>query len=146
MYSSPRGASAPAWVAAEAGGPGDEPLALTGVVFDPGAEEALAAAWRAAPRASLYPDVLSFLALVREALGRDIRSVTQRLQVPGRHAHGGSAALDLNPSSGQPAGSGSGFWRVVLDGVEVAYDIVEPYERGAKPVVVVRGGKACVKR
>ncbi|RMZ57187.1 hypothetical protein APUTEX25_004021, partial [Auxenochlorella protothecoides] len=50
-------------------------------------------------------------------------------------------ALDLTPLT--PGGEAAGFWRVALDGVEVAYDVVqEGSEAGGRPVVIVRGGRA----
>ncbi|KAL6771006.1 CGL87 [Auxenochlorella protothecoides x Auxenochlorella symbiontica] len=156
------GARAPAWVAREAGGVGrgeggggglgeagaattgvdGEPLALAGVRFAEGARGALEAAWgRAGRRVPLCSGPAAFLALVCEALGRDIRSVTQRVRLPARRAAGGSQALDLTPVT--PGGEAAGFWRVALDGVEVAYDVVqEGSEAGGRPVVIVQGGRA----
>ena len=82
-------------------------------------------------------------------LSRDIRSVTQRIKVPQRAQQGGPAALH---SSGGAGGGGGGvpqqqqqqqqqqqagerqegYWKVVLDGVEISYDV----EDGSRDVVV----------
>lgn len=70
-------------------------------------------------------------------LSRDIRSVTQRIKVPQRSQHGGPAALSSSSSSAAAASSGGGgqvgaaaegaegFWKVVLDGIQVSYDVAE---------------------
>ncbi|WIA19372.1 hypothetical protein OEZ85_003998 [Tetradesmus obliquus] len=63
------GATAPDWVAAEAG---DEPLALSGVDISAAAAQQLAAAWRAARRSALCPSAQHFMQLVEQVLARDI--------------------------------------------------------------------------
>jgi hypothetical protein len=87
--------------------PDGEPLAVESVGFAPGAQEAVSAAWEASRkggRGSLFATAAEFVALVEEALCRDIRSAHQRQRPAG--------ACDEE---------GTGFWRVVLDGVNVGY-------------------------
>ena len=99
-------------------------------------------------------------------LSRDIRSVTQRIKVPQRAQQGGPAALSGGSSGGvQRRGGGGagarrrqqedggeeqqqqqqeeeeeeeGFWKVVLDGIEISYDVEggsgDVWLRGAKVV------------
>ena len=69
----------------------------------------------------------------------DIRSVTQRIKVPQRSQHGGPAALSSGSGSGSStaasgggvgqagaaAEGGEGFWKVVLDGIQISYDVAE---------------------
>ena len=49
---------------------------------------------------------------------------------------GASAALDVAAAPGQQ----EGFWKILLDDVEIAYD-VEPDASGGPPTVVVRGAR-----
>lgn len=83
-------------------------------------------------------------------LSRDIRSVTQRIKVPQRAQHGGPAALSstagtaaaaaagagLETAAGdrqhEAAEQGEGFWKVVLDGIQISYDV----EDGSSNVVL----------
>lgn len=62
-----------------------------------------------------------------QVLSRDIRSVTQRVKVPQRAQQGGPAALagGGGASGVQQEGQQEGYWKVVLDGIELSYD-VEP--------------------
>lgn len=64
-----------------------------------------------------------------QVLSRDIRSVTQRVKVPQRAQQGGPAALSgAQQQEQQQGGTGEaeeGYWKVVLDGVEVTYDVEE---------------------
>jgi hypothetical protein len=88
---------------------GEEPLAVESVGFAPGAQEAVSAAWEASRkggRGSLFATAAEFVALVEEALCRDIRSAHQRQRPAG--------ACDEE---------GTGFWRVLLDGVNVGYSV-----------------------
>jgi hypothetical protein len=115
----------------------DEPLHIGSLRVPPGAEAALQSAWRKRGRHSLYPSFQQYLQLVREVLARDIRSVTQRIKVPRRTQHGGPAALssgggcEAAPEQGAAAGAATGsapdegYWKVVLDGVQIGYDVVE---------------------
>lgn len=140
-------ARAPDWVAAEALA-GAETLAIGRVELDETAQASLATAWnlvqsRRKPSARLYDTVDEFLELVKGALARDIRSVTQRQKVPDRHSRGASGALDLAAGEHESMQKEtSGFWKVVLDGVEISYD-VQQEEEGAPepPCIVIRGGK-----
>jgi len=94
-------ASAPQWVQAEAQ---DEPLHVASVVFAVGAEDQLAEGWRKVEKRSLYASAGDYTALVQQALSRDIRSVHQRTA---------------------PTAAEAPLYHVVLEGVEVAYRIVE---------------------
>ena len=97
-------------------------------------------------------------------LSRDIRSVTQRIKVPKRAQQGGPAALSGGGSGGGSGGlhrgsspgeqqqqrpedqqsgeeqqqqqQGEGYWKVVLDGVEVSYD-----EQGGSQDVWLRSAR-----
>lgn len=117
----------------------DEPLRIGSLHVPPGAEAALHSAWHQRGRHSLYPSFQQYLQLVREVLARDIRSVTQRIKVPRRERHGGAAALSSgNAATQQAAGAAlcsdtsEGYWKVVLDGVEIGYDV----EEGSSDVVL----------
>ena len=72
-------------------------------------------------------------------LSRDIRSVTQRVKVPQRAQQGGPAALSQLGGGGDSSGGGGGtadddegYWKVVLDGIEISYDV----EEGSRDVVL----------
>ena len=91
---------------------------MESVGFAPGAQEAVTAAWEASRqggRGSLFDTAAAFLALVEEALGRDIRSAHQRQRpaVPG----GGAPQVSSDEQEGR------GHWRVVLEGVNVGYSL-----------------------
>ena len=122
---------------------GAEPLAVADVACAPPAAAALAAAWAAARReggprcgvAPLYEDADGFTALVLEVLGRDIRSAHQRerapMQPPQQQSQQQEAATDDAPQT-QPGDAAApaddaavrrGRWRVVLDGVNVGYEL-----------------------
>lgn len=86
-----------------------------------------------------------------QVLSRDIRSVTQRIKVPQRAQQGGPAALSTAGGGGGSGGAPAqqqdgqqsgrqdgqqqeeeeeqqrqeGYWKVVLDGVEISYDVAE---------------------
>jgi len=130
-------ARAPAWAAAELAE--DEPLATAGVRCAPGADAALRAAWAAAeagrraaarpasrapgeaappPHTPLFGSGDEFAALVEEVLCRDIRATHQRAAA----AAGGVEAAPEEGGEGERGGS-CGRWRVVLDGVNVGYDV-----------------------
>jgi hypothetical protein len=120
---------------------GAEPLAVADVACDAPASAALAAAWAAARReggprcgmAPLYDSALEFEALVREVLGRDIRSAHQRERTerdPAEPYHAASAAAASGephapdaPPPPQPQRAPRGRWRVALDGVDVGYEL-----------------------
>jgi hypothetical protein len=63
---------------------------------------------------------------VLQALSRDIRSVTQRIKVPGREERG-EALPALAAAGGKAAAGGppEGKWHVVLDGIEITYEVEE---------------------
>lgn len=77
--------------------------------------------------------------------------MTQRVKVPQRAQHGGPAALSGAPSGLPDAGAAQraaaapgatqehpeggqaeGFWKVVLDGIQISYDV----EEGSRDVVL----------
>lgn len=62
-----------------------------------------------------------------QVLSRDIRSLAQRVKVPQRTQQGGPAALSQLGSGGggDGGGAGEGYWKVVLDGIELSYDVEE---------------------
>ncbi len=81
----------------------------------------------------------SLNALPSQVLSRDIRSVTQRIKVPQRAQHGAPAALSSTAGAGlgttdqqQASEQGEGFWKVVLDGIQISYDV----EEGSSNVVL----------
>ena len=114
---------------------GAEPLAVADVACDAPASAALAAAWAAARReggprcgmAPLYDSALEFEALVREVLGRDIRSAHQRergQERPGPAEHAAAAGASGEPHAADAAARAPrGRWRVALDGVDVGYEL-----------------------
>ncbi|KAL4447380.1 hypothetical protein ABPG77_007413 [Micractinium sp. CCAP 211/92] len=129
-------AQAPSWVAAQAD---DEPLLIGQLVVPPAAEEALRRCWVRLGTRSLYRSFEEYRQLVAEVLSRDIRSVTQRIKVPQRAQHGGPAALSSTAGAGlgtadqqQASEQGEGFWKVVLDGIQISYDV----EEGSSNVVL----------
>ena len=70
---------------------------MTAVIVPPAAAAAIATCWQrsAGNGASLYASADAFLAFVRQALGRDIRSVHQRLHVgPSANHDAGAVAAD----------------------------------------------------
>ncbi len=93
---------------------------MAGVRFAPGAADALSSAWAASAAARpppLYDTAAAFTQLVCEVLSRDIRSAHQRE----RGADGGAAAQQLPAhDAALPA---RGTWRVILDGVNVGYEL-----------------------
>ena len=61
----------------------------------------------------LFATLDQYIEFVKETLSRDIRSVTQRIKIPERDERGTSARLH------------EGDWHVVLDGLDIAYNIIE---------------------
>ncbi|KAL4443496.1 hypothetical protein ABPG75_011233 [Micractinium tetrahymenae] len=143
-------AAAPSWVAVQAE---DEPLHIGQLRIPPAAEAALRSCWAQLGARSLYRSFEQYQQLVTQVLSRDIRSVTQRIKVPQRAQHGGPATLSgavggstpaggpaaAGPAAGPAAGQqqeaaqqGEGFWKVVLDGIQISYDV----EEGSSDVVL----------
>ena len=59
-----------------------------------------------------------------QVLARDIRSVTQRVKVPQRAQQGGPGSLSGGGGGGGgEAAEEEGYWKVVLDGIELGYDV-----------------------
>lgn len=133
-------AVAPSWVAAEAA---DEPLKVSDVRVSPAAAEAIAACWRRQRSRSLYASADEFTGLVVQALSRDIRSAYQRLTNAGAKAatpddNGAAAAASGSGNAGGKASqvqadAAKGFYHIVLEGIDVSYDVDEAR------VVQVRG-------
>jgi len=107
-------AVAPPWVQAEK--EDDEPLHIAAVNIPSRAKEQLHRAWSRI-KDSMYPSAAEFLELIEQVLARDIRSVHQRRNNANKvAAEGGSA--ELEPESQQ-----QGRFHVVLEGVDIHYDI-----------------------
>ena len=64
-----------------------------------------------------------YAGFVREALSRDIRSVTQRVKVPNRKGKG----FELERMYKKDGNSA--IWHVVLDGIDIGYNVLEKEER-----------------
>ena len=107
-----------------------DPLAIPRVVIPPDVQLQLEQCWAgqgagAALRRQLFPDVEAWLALVQQALSRDIRSVHQRLhgrETP-RGAGAEARAHEQDCMHEGRAGAAPGGYQVVLQGVKVLYDI-----------------------
>ena len=100
------GATAPNWVERRIA---DEPLQTMAVEFSEDGMAAVASAFASSRGGTLY-SLDEFVEFVKEALSRDIRSVTQRVRVPLRD---------------ERARLHTGVWRVVLCGIDIGYDISE---------------------
>ncbi|KAJ9519430.1 hypothetical protein QJQ45_023071 [Haematococcus lacustris] len=97
----------------------------------------LTSCWAANQHRSLYSTPSDFIKLVTQVLARDIRSLRQRLHegaaAQARNlASTASAAALTKQRSGEPgaapmspAGSGTGVFHVVIEGVDVSYDITD---------------------
>jgi hypothetical protein len=113
----------------------DDPVAVAEVIISARGREQLEQCWAgtgagAALRRRLFPDLAAWLALVQQTLGRDIRSVHQRLHVApcgrreGAEAHERSADLaEQECMAACSAGDPPPRYQVVLQGVRVMYDI-----------------------
>jgi len=152
-------ARTPAWVASEAKAEAsttleDEPLYISSVELPIAVNAELHRVWQSRPLGpemspSLYDSYDLFKSLVLEVLSRDIRSVTQRVKIPARESKGigvpslnTSSESELSDSKTGDVGEKStclGKWHVILDGIDVSYDVVE--RTGQGNVVVVRGGR-----
>ena len=121
----------------------DEPLSIGGLQATPAAEASLRRCWQALGQRSLYREQYEqYRELVAQVLSRDIRSVTQRIKVPQRAQQGGAAALGAHAAAaapqqqqhGEPGVAAAateeeeGWWKVVLDGIQLSYDVVEGVE------------------
>jgi hypothetical protein len=144
-------ARAPEWVASEAR---EEPLKICRVEFAPGSLEQVQTAYSRRPsplrKHPLYASFEDFRAFLEQALSRDIRSVHQRLRVvafekplpsfkrrPGEEGGLGARLGDEEDEGFGRGGEGeSGRYRLVVEGVDVGYDITEDR------VVMVRGARA----
>jgi hypothetical protein len=92
----------------------DEPLHSFQVTVTPAAEASLEECWHTRRGASVYDTYAAFRALVVQVLARDFRSVAQRIKVPRRAATTTLGAGEIEKG---------GKWHVVLDGIDVGYDI-----------------------
>ena len=103
-------ASAPDWVERTID---NDPLQTMSVEFTDQGTRELAASFAAVAKSSqpLFETLEDFVRFVKETLSRDIRSVAQRIKVPERKERGAGARLH------------TGAWRVVLCGLDIAYEI-----------------------
>lgn len=115
----------------------NEPLHVEHVCMSEAAAASITQAWqRRCGRRPLYPSADDFLELVQQVLARDIRSVHQRLKGPSPASLAVAAAARTGSSAaaaggtqapagaaGQGDAAGGGFYHVVLDGVDIAYDV-----------------------
>ena len=108
-------AHAPDWVDSKIS---EDPLRSLQVVILDKAMEDLHSCWKETSDA-LYDSIDEFIAFIKEALSRDIRSVTQRIKVPSREEKGlvQSRLHDHQPNTAT--------WHVILHGIDVCYDITE---------------------
>lgn len=107
-------ATAPSWVDAAID---NDPLQALHVELSPTVREQLHSSWQAST-STLFSDFDAFVNFVKEALSRDIRSVAQRIKVPGRERQG-LEQTTLAPTS--PCSEGK--WHVILDTIDISYDI-----------------------
>lgn len=110
-------ASAPNWVNSSIK---EDPLTSLDVTITEEAMVDLKESWRkGSDTEMLYESLDKFVGLIKEVLSRDIRSVTQRIKIPGREEHGlvQSRLHDHQPNSGT--------WHVILHGIDIAYDITK---------------------
>ncbi len=139
----------------------EEPLHVDAVIISAAAAQSLKDSWgRRGKARSLYPSADAFLVLVQQVLSRDIRSLHQRTHAQQIQQRGDSShtqqtqisstdalAAPEQPDASQPAASSStaqvdapvpcGRYRVVLDGVDVTYDV-----DAAGKVVVLGAGSS----
>lgn len=114
----------------------DEPLKLSQVVIPPEVEAQVERVWRGQRCASVYKSAAEAVALIREVLSRDIRSLNQRLYIHpvGAKAGGGGGEEEAAAASSSEAGGGGdsggsggdgerGRYIVVLDSMDVTYDL-----------------------
>jgi hypothetical protein len=97
---------------------GDEPLAINSVRMGPAFQRQLEVAWEEREGGSLYASCAQYRQLVTEVLGRDIRSVQQRLVMPGREKRLSEAGVGVRGRV-----KGEGRWQLVLEGISLTYDI-----------------------
>lgn len=108
-------AIAPEWVDAATS---NDPLRSLEVTITKSAMEDLSSCWKKRPH-TLYDSLDDFVAFIEEALSRDIRSVTQRIKVPGREEQG---LVQSRLHAHQPD---RGMWHVIFDGIDICYDITK---------------------
>ena len=114
-------ARCPSWVTPSSD---EEPLKISCVHLTDALLQDLAKCWNERGRHSMYSDFESLQAFVKEALSIDIRSVAQRVKVPDRIERSKGALPALYPEVGKNGnGRTRGRWHVVLDGIELTYDI-----------------------
>ena len=127
-------AQAPKWVAE--GCDENEPLAIASVGFASSeARRMVEECWSRHPGHRLYPDAESYLNLVTEVLSRDLRPVHRRLPTP-------QWSTELPVTYYEDGRSKIGDYHVVLEGLDISYDI-ETHQGGVEETVVVIRG-ACL--
>lgn len=120
-----KNAVCPPWVTTKSAE--NEPLEVTSVQISETAQKDLKACWQHHQAQSLYSDLDSLQNFIIETLSIDIRSVTQRIKVPKRIERGNGALppLDQGPSEALVPAHEQGKWHVVLDAIELTYDMNE---------------------
>ena len=101
-------AIAPDWVDRKTA---NDPLQTMAVEFSPDGLAAVVECFASSPKPRLFETLDEYLKFVKEALSRDIRSVTQRIKIPERGERGTGARLY------------DGEWRVILCGLSISYEI-----------------------
>lgn len=152
-------ATAPPWVQREVGP--DEPVRVCALTFEPGAREALEAAWGLSER-RVSEAASAFVSLVEQVLSLDIRSIRNRTRQDhreaarrpeeseddasanklGRERNAPGADLEVPPQRGvkgaeeeEEDADSARVLHVVLEGVEVRYQM-----RVGRRCVVLGGG------
>lgn len=113
-------AETPAWVDKKSI---NDPLFTATVDIPPQIESKLEACWKQRASGSMFACFQEYASFVREALSRDIRSVTQRVKVPNRKDRG----FELERMYKED--ENSAIWHVVLDGIDIGYNVLEEEER-----------------
>lgn len=101
----------------------NDPLFTATVEIPPPVELKLEACWKQRATGSTFACFQEYASFVREALSRDIRSVTQRVKVPNRKDKG--FELERMYKKDET----SAIWHVVLDGIDIGYNVFEKEER-----------------
>lgn len=101
----------------------NDPLFTATVDISPRVESELEACWKQRGSRSMFTCFKEYAGFVREALSRDIRSVTQRVKVPNRKGKG----FELERMYKKDGNSA--IWHVVLDGIDIGYNVLEKEER-----------------
>lgn len=130
-------ASTPSWVRERIDGDAinEEPLVVGSVIIPEEAEASLRDAFERRCLQNGGKDLLykpteydEFRNLITQVLSRDIRSVAQRIKVPKRVLTGNAMPhvnVDFESDRLGKDNCGGGRWHVILEGIEVTYDLDE---------------------